>query len=282
MSCPATRFVLIEPYADRVGGHYQHTVDALAAARPDSLILTPPWMRGPAAHALAAGAAVVRVLAIGSGWLLGPRWWPVRLRRLPHQVELVRRCLVEAAYLRTARLDGGRNAAVVILTASEGLHILAAVLGGLAHLRYVHEVITTEDLPLRLLGRLFRRWAGAVRLVCPTEAVQRALHARFPELATVVRTYAIDDGQRLTDREIDGARTIFGIPRDATVVCLVGGWWPHKDVDTIDAALSRIRKPLHLLVTGHPIDHGYSTGGEDCRRSSCAWSPARSPNRYCG
>ncbi|MCC3318350.1 hypothetical protein [Nocardia africana] len=254
MSGPAPRLVLIEPYADRVGGHYQHTMYALAAAGPDSLIVTPPRRRGPAAHLLAGGAAMAQVLATGSSAVLGPRWWPDRLRRLPHQIELLRRCLVEAACLRSARHEGGSGCAVVILTASEGLHLLAAALGGGAHLRFVHEVTTTEDLPLRLLGKLFRRRAGAVGLVCPTEAVARQLRPRFPVLATAVRTYAVDDGQQLTDAEIDGARDVFGIPADATVVCLVGGWWPHKDIATLDAALARLRKPLHLLVTGHPID----------------------------
>lgn len=249
-----SRLVLIEPYADRVGGHYQHTLHAVAAARPDSLVVTPASRRGTAAHLLAGGATVVRALAIGIGWVLGPRRWPDRLRRVPYQLELVRRCLVEAACLRTARHEASPEVAVVILTASEGLHTLAAVLGRAPHLRYVHEVTTTEDLPLRLLGRLRRRRADAVALVCPTDAVARQLRTRFPDLMTVVRTYAVDDRQRLTDAEIDGARIVFGIPPDATVVCLVGGWWPHKDIATIDTALSRIRRPLHMLVTGHPID----------------------------
>ncbi|MEU2539350.1 glycosyltransferase [Streptomyces iakyrus] len=38
------------------------------------------------------------------------------------------------------------------------------------------------------------------------------------------------------------------------MVCLVGGWWPYKDIDTIDAALTRLKEPLHLIVTGHPLD----------------------------
>lgn len=249
-----SRLVLIEPYADRLGGHYQHTLHTVAAARPDSLVITPDCTRGTAAHLLAGGAAAVRAVATGARVVLGPQWWPDRLRRMPYQLELMRRCLVEAACLRTARHAAGPEAAVVILTASEGLHTLAAVLGATPHLRYVHEVTTTEDLPLRLLGRLCRRRSGAVALVCPTDAVARQLRTRFPDLMTVVRTYAVDDGQRLTDTEIDGARTVFGIPPDATVVCLVGGWWPHKDIATITAALSRIRRPLHLLVTGHPID----------------------------
>ena len=255
MSAPTPGLVLIEPYADQAGGHYQHTLHALAAARPDTLIVTPARPRGSFAYLLTIVAAVVRVTATGSRFVLGPRWWPGSLRRVPYQIELIRRCLTEAACLRTVRHDGEPGAAVVILTASEGLHTLAAILGGLAHLRFVHEVTTTEDLPLRLVARLARGARAHVALLCPTVAVQQQVRARFPELVTRVRTYAVDDGNRLTDVEIDGARTVFGIPPDATVVCLVGGWWPHKDITTIGAALTRLVKPLHLLVTGHPIDH---------------------------
>jgi hypothetical protein len=38
------------------------------------------------------------------------------------------------------------------------------------------------------------------------------------------------------------------------VVCLVGGWWPYKDIAVLDAALARLKEPLHLVVTGSPLD----------------------------
>ncbi|MEU3878116.1 hypothetical protein [Streptomyces sp. NPDC029704] len=65
---------------------------------------------------------------------------------------------------------------------------------------------------------------------------------------------AVDDGRRLTEAERDGARTAFGIPAEAAAVCLVGGWWLYKDIATVDAALSRLTSPLHLVVTGTPLD----------------------------
>ena len=37
-------------------------------------------------------------------------------------------------------------------------------------------------------------------------------------------------------------------------MCLVGGWWPYKDIAVIDAALARLKEPLHLVVTGSPLD----------------------------
>ncbi|SCG09434.1 hypothetical protein GA0115255_1253311, partial [Streptomyces sp. Ncost-T6T-2b] len=43
--------VLIEPYADRLGGHHQRTLVALAQARPGSLVITP---RGVARDTVAA------------------------------------------------------------------------------------------------------------------------------------------------------------------------------------------------------------------------------------
>ncbi|MFE4539318.1 glycosyltransferase [Streptomyces scopuliridis] len=73
-------------------------------------------------------------------------------------------------------------------------------------------------------------------------------------MAARVRAFAVDDGRRLTEGEREGGRAAFGIPSAEAAVCLVGGWWPHKDIDVIDQALARLREPLHLIVTGHPLD----------------------------
>jgi len=255
MTPPAAPLVLIEPYAHRVGGHHQRTLHALAAAHPDTRGITVADIRG-SARTLIGCAAAAQVLVAAGRWMFRSRRWPEWVRRLPYQVELVRRCLVEAACLRTVRRDrAATGATVVILTASEGLHAMAAALGGCAHLRFVHEVCTTEDLPLRLLGRLARRGQHRAGLLCPTEAVRQRAGARFPYLPTRVRTYAVDDGHRLTSAEIDSARSIFDIPEEATVVSLVGGWWQHKDIAVIDSALALLRSPLHLLVAGEPVDH---------------------------
>ncbi|MGA5424948.1 hypothetical protein [Streptomyces lavendulocolor] len=265
--------VLIEPYANRLGGHHQRTLVALAQARPDSLVIAPRGLARDAVGALCeAGARLATVPAgrraavllaaarLASGLsaagqrVFRSRRWPRRLRRLPHQITLIARCLTEASALRSARrLESGADA-VVILTASEALHGAAALLGGQPHLRFVHEAVTTEDAIVRLLGRLARFGEQRVIAVYPTHAVGDQFAAAFPHLPAVVRAFAVDDGRRLTDAERDGGRTAFGIPAAEAAVCLVGGWWPYKDIDVIDAALARLKEPLHLVVAGDPLD----------------------------
>ncbi|MGA4849475.1 hypothetical protein ACOBQB_25655 [Streptomyces sp. G5(2025)] len=268
--CP---LVLIEPYAHRSGGHHQRTLVALAQARPGSLVVAPHGITGEAITALRkAGARLVTapagrhagVLLVVSrlaAWLSATGWrlfrsrrWPRRLRRLPHQVTLIARCLAEAAALRCARRLEPAAEAVVILTASEALHGAAALLGGQPHLRFVHEAVTAEDAAVRLLGRLARRGERRVIALYPTQAVGDQFAVAFPDLPAVVRAFAVDDGRRLTETERDGGRAAFGIPAAEAVVCLVGGWWPYKDIATIDAALSRLKEPLHLVVAGAPLD----------------------------
>jgi glycosyltransferase involved in cell wall biosynthesis len=34
----------------------------------------------------------------------------------------------------------------------------------------------------------------------------------------------------------------------------IGGWWPHKDITSISAALAQVTQPLHLVVCGTPLD----------------------------
>ncbi|OEU96263.1 glycosyltransferase [Streptomyces oceani] len=270
MTCP---FVLIEPYADRLGGHHQRTLAALAQVRPNSLVIAPHGAAPETVAALReAGARLVTapaglpadVLLAASRLAAGlssagqrafrSRRWPRALRRLPHQVTLIARCLTEASALRTARRQGADAEAVAILTASEALHGAAALLGGLPHLRFVHEAVTTEDAAVRLLDRLPRRGEKQVITVYPTQAVGQQFAGVFPELPAVVRAFAVDDGRRLSDAECEGGRMAFDIPDDEAVVCLVGGWWPYKDIDVIDAALARLEEPLHLVVAGTPLD----------------------------
>ncbi|MCZ0978667.1 hypothetical protein O1L60_03890 [Streptomyces diastatochromogenes] len=263
--------MLIEPYAHRGGGHHQHALTALAATGP-SLVVAPvglsgelgPLARsgvrvatgpeGAAARLLLAVARVAeRVSAIGRR-AFASRRWPRAVRRHPHQVTLLARCLTEAACLRTARRLAPQAAAVVILSASEALHGLAALLGGAPHLRFVHELVTTEDRPVRWLGRLTRRGEKQVVALYPTAAVRDQITAVFPRLPGEVRSFAVDDGRRLTEAERDGGRTAFTIPDDATAVCVVGGWWPYKDIAVIDAALGRLTAPLHVVVCGTPLN----------------------------
>ncbi|MGA5411770.1 glycosyltransferase [Streptomyces lavendulocolor] len=265
--------VLIEPYANRLGGHHQRTLVALAQARPGTLVIAPHGIAaesvrslrevgsrlvtgsaGRAAGGLLAAVRLTAALSAAGQRVFRSRRWPRRLRRLPHQVTLLARCLTEASALRAARrLEPGADA-VVILTASEALHGAAALLGGQPHMRFVHEAVTTEDAAVRLLGRLARRGEGRVIAVYPTQAVADQFATAFPELPAVVGGFAVDDGRRLSAAEREGGRAAFDIPATEAAVCLVGGWWPYKDIDTVDAALARLKEPMHLVVTGSPLD----------------------------
>ncbi|MCX4821250.1 hypothetical protein OG883_15290 [Streptomyces sp. NBC_01142] len=265
--------VLIEPYAYRLGGHHQHALLALAQACPGTLVIAPNGIAQQTAAGLrdteaqlvtgASGPYACLLLRI-SGLLARLSWiaqrvfrshrWPHAVRRSPHQITLIAQCLVEAAALRTARRHGTGAGTVVILSGSEALHGAAALLGGLPHLRFIHEVLTTEDPPLHLLGRLTRGGERRVVALCPTTAVRDQVDRLFPGLASVVRAFAVDDGCRLTDGERHGGRAAFAIPPAEAAVCLVGGWWPHKDIGVIGAALGRLKEPLHLIVAGHPLD----------------------------
>lgn len=265
--------VLIEPYANRRGGHHQRTLVALAQARPSSLVIAPHGIAtetvralreadarlvtepaGLAATVLGAVSRLAAGLSLAGQRLFRSRRWPRGLRRVPHQITLLARCLTEASALRSARrLESGADA-MVILTASEALHGAAALLGGQPHLRFVHEAVTAEDAVVRLLGWLARRGENQVVAVYPTQAVGDQFATVFADLPAVVGAFAVDDGPRLSDAERDGGRAAFDIPASEAVVCLVGGWWPYKDIAVVDAALDRLKEPLHLVVTGSPLD----------------------------
>ncbi|MFE1099177.1 glycosyltransferase family 1 protein [Nocardiopsis alba] len=173
-------------------------------------------------------------------------------RRLPHQFTLIARCLVEAASLRTARHLLGRVPEIsVILTAGEALHGLTRTLSGTSHLRVVHEVNTTEDRLVRGLGLLAP--PRQVTVICPTRSVEEEIRDRFPGLSTVVHPFALaDPSERITSAERPLARRALALPETGPVLCLVGGWWPHKDMDTMTAALESLTAPLHVLVAGSP------------------------------
>ncbi|MFJ9893598.1 hypothetical protein ACIQPR_09715 [Streptomyces sp. NPDC091280] len=272
MRAPAA-LVLIEPGAHRPGGHRDRALTALAAVHGNVVVIAPHGVAeatraalevagarvtGPAGAApavLAAAGTYAAALAAAGRRAFSSRRWPRAVRRLPHQVMALSRCLTEAACVRTGRRLTGPAATVVVLSASEALHGAAGLLGG-RHLRFVHELVTTEDTALRVLGRLARRGERRVVVLAPTGAVHDDLARRFPRLPLKVRPFAVADPQdRLTDTDRQRAREAFGIPPDAASVCLVGGWWPYKDPDVTDAALARLDAPLHVLVAGGPPAH---------------------------
>jgi glycosyltransferase involved in cell wall biosynthesis len=263
---------LIEPHADQAGGHHGRTLLSLAAAHGDALVLVPPLTapsvrdqlaaagaevvtgpRGLASVLLNAAAQLVSAGAQLAGMAFSSRRWPGWLRRTPHQLGLLSAALHESAAVRTAR-HLRPDAAVVILTAAPGLHTVVGLLGG-RHQRFIHEITTTEDLPLRLLGRLAGRGPQRVLALAPTEAVHDELRERFPGLPTLVRPYAVAAPQdRITAQERVEGRHRLGLAERHTAIALVGGWWPAKDLLTVDRALSQLTRPIHLLVTGRPLD----------------------------
>ncbi|MFJ9571315.1 hypothetical protein [Streptomyces bacillaris] len=95
----------------------------------------------------------------------------------------------------------------MILSASAALHGVAALLDGLPHLRFVHELVTTENRPLRWLGRLARQGEQQVAALYPTTAVRDQPAAALPHLRGQVGTFRVDDGRRLTAAEGDGGRS---------------------------------------------------------------------------
>ena len=185
--------VLIEPYANRLGGHHQRTLVALAPAQPGSLVIAPQGIATESARALREASA--RLVTGPAGRTAGV---VSAAARLTAGLSAAGQCAVfgraagrvacggyrtrplssPAASPRRRPCGSARRSepdadAVVILTASEALHGAAALLGGPPHLRFVHEAVTTEDAALRLLGRLARRGEERVVAVYPTRRRRR-------------------------------------------------------------------------------------------------------------
>ena len=273
---------LIEPWADRPAGHWHHALAELARAQQQAggtpaIVVTLNGIAPATRRKLAGTGAVIAVRpppSCPAGWLLLTAaggaaatarallsltrhcpGLPVQVRRLPHQVTMISRCLTEAASLRAGHaLAPGTPS--VILTASEAQHTTAAVAGGGCHLRIVHEVFTTEDAPLRALTAATRTASRRVRLVCPTSAVAGDVTARFSGLGTVTMPYALAaPGDYLSAAERHAARAaLMNSQETAPVAVLAGGWWPHKDPLTVIEAFTLVRSQWRLLAAGHPLD----------------------------
>ncbi|MFG2972401.1 hypothetical protein ACGFYY_05265 [Streptomyces sp. NPDC048331] len=266
------KLVLVERNAHLPSGHHHGALIALARAHQPTVVIAPYGIttetrtalidaqalvvdhpHGTSARILTAAARTSEAVARIALALLPPQRWPRALRRSPHQITALARCLAEAAALRTARRVAG-ECPVAVLSAGEALHAVAGLLGG-RHARWVHEINTTEDLPLRLLGALARRGEGRITLLAPTDTVRDELADRFPRLRCVTRPFAVTDrGERIRESERIAARQSAGLKAADRAVCLVGGWWPSKDIATIDAALHHVTRPLTVLVIGTPLD----------------------------
>ncbi|GAA3225129.1 glycosyltransferase family 1 protein [Nonomuraea helvata] len=276
----AAPLLLVERNAHRVAGHHHAALIALARqARAEGrqvVVAAPGGITADTGQAVeAAGAVIVTgaggepvgAVLLGAGLLLSglshvavrltaSRRWPRPIRRWPHQLMLASRCLAEAAALRAGAGACVRARPVaLVLTAAEGLHTLTGALSGVAHLRFVHEVDTTEDGLLRLLGAAARRHSPAVIALCPTASVQAEIRARFPYLDTRIVAFALADPDAyICDAERAAARSQLGVADGERVLCLVGGWWAHKDIATVERALTLATRPLHLLAAGSPMN----------------------------
>lgn len=268
-SAEPERLVLVEHHAQQVGGHWHATLLRLAGAERKrggavsvaALHGMPPEVRGelrrlgvsvltgPRRGDVVGWVFLACAVACAATCAVSSRVW--RTRAFPYQFTLLARCLTEAASLRA----GGRASAAVVLTASEGLHALPALLSGHPHVRIVHDVYTKPGRVLRWAERRAVRHAQPVAAMCTTHRVAADLLAVFPWQTPMVRPFAvIAPRDRVGDAERGAARVRQGVSGTVPVACLIGGWWPHKDVGTVARALRTLHRPIILIVAGAPLD----------------------------
>jgi glycosyltransferase involved in cell wall biosynthesis len=201
------------------------------------------------------GALILAAKAVHGASACAGRLMPHR--RFPHQLTMLERCLREAAGLRIAAQAASTPCAAVVTTASEALHDTAAFIAAVPHIRIVHSVVTTEDRMVRSIGRLARGRSPAVMALCPTDAVRESLLERFPDLPAFQHTYSVfNPAGYISTHERNQARGRFGLAGQDFAVCLIGGWWPHKDIETVAEAIARVTRPIHVIIGGSPVDDG--------------------------
>jgi len=265
--------VLVEPLASQRGGHPHQSLPLLVRAatgdrRPVVLV---------AVHGVdeqirsALQGYDVQVLERPSGFGFGSvQLWLARAlnfgyrhlhrslprRALPHQLELFSRSLTEAASLRIGREALGPTASTaVVLTANVTLHGLAAMLAGVPHLRYLHDLSRDESRAVRLAERIARRSLPNICILCTTPAIEASLRERYPTIRTVVQTYALDDPDAaLRKGERSRARQRLGLGEQDTVASVIGGWWRVKDIATVVEAMPHATASFTLLIAGYRMD----------------------------
>lgn len=263
--------VLVELTASDLGGHWLGALAGLARAALGSgarvrVITGTPLHRDAARdlarHGVAVGTAqargatgralavAARVLDRLSALARSPqgalRWWAAS------------RAAREALALRCARGQVRSSTAVILLSAGECLPCFVDALGGVSHVRIVHEVSVQNGLLFRSLdvaGRRLRRNAPGPIHVAPTGGVARQLRARFPHLPLIVRPFAMaEPADYITEAERAEARRNLGIEEGVSVALLLGGWWPAKNMATVVEALGHVTAPLHIVIAGAPLD----------------------------
>jgi hypothetical protein len=201
-------------------------------------------------------ALVVCARALEAGHrLLQPRF---PNRRLPYQLQLFGRSLLEAASLRIGRAALGTEQPLtaVVLTANITLHGLASALARQPHVRYVHDISRHESRTIRAIEWLLRSSLRRTRFFCPTGAVQEALRRQYPEVWSVVQPFALHDpAARAEPARRATARERLGLSPDEPAGSLIGGWWQVKDFSTVADALRRVSGSFTLLIAGYRIDN---------------------------
>ena len=274
-SPPQNPLVLVEPHAHMLGGHWSDNLVLLAeAARDRGKPVTVGSVNGIFPDTRAAlervGATTVceaeRDAAAGLYGSLARllercfelTHWVRPNSRWPYQLILLSRCFAEAASLRMAlsTLDDESSPTIVVFSASDTLAGAAAALSRAAHIRIVHEILYSWEGPLlRLIEHACRRARRGVLVVCTTPAVESAVKKRYPDLRSVVQPFAIVDPEiYISEDERSVARRSLGLLPDELVGAFVGGWWPTKDVRTVERALSLTREPVGILIAGSPVD----------------------------
>lgn len=267
--------VVVEPHAHMLGGHWSDNLLLLAeAARNRGKPVTVASVNGIFPDTRAAlervGAATVcqaerdAVAGLyGSLARLLERCfelthWVRPNSRWPYQLTLLSRCFAEAASLRLALsvLDDESSPTIVVFSASDTLAGAATALSRAAHIRIVHEIVYSWEGPLlRVIEYACRRARRRVIAVCTTPAVESALRMRYPDVRSVVRPFAIVDPEMyISEDERSAARRSLGLLPKELVGAFVGGWWPTKDVRTVERALSLTREPVGILIAGSPVD----------------------------
>lgn len=266
---------LIEPNAHVLGGHASGALASLArAASEQGIALTLVSLKGVSPLTRRALLSYgVRIVDLpdaldfpSRSYMLAARFFERALeaarRFLPRtsaasQFLALARCFLEAGSLRVGRrvARAGDRPVVVLLTASEALAGTAAALSRTPHVRIVHEADIVEGFLLRRIEYFFGRARSHLVAVCTTADIEARLHAAHPDLRTIVQPFTLcDPDVRVSEEERAPARASLGIAPDEIVCALVGGWWPTKDIDTVEKAIAMVRNPLGLIVAGGPVD----------------------------
>jgi len=267
---------LIEVNAHILGNHSTRSLLSLAAAASElrvpmtvasvngffpSTRLALSELRTPAVGGPSRGDLPARLYARGA--VLADRCFN-GLRRVfprsdaPFQLLLIGRCLREAASLRMAHAATRGTHPVpvnVVQTASESLAASVAALSRVPHIRLVHEADHFEGPLLGLCEAVCRGRREDVVVVCTRESLKSRLRKRHPELRAIVKPFTLTDkGMRITEDERKEARRRLALEPDEVVAALVGGWWPYKDIATVERALPIMTERIVLLIVGGPTD----------------------------